>query len=283
MNPIPPLPKVSSIPIQLSIVEPNRRQIVTPPENALEVKENKTAKYLSDKNLQTEKEQIKKGSGKKTEIPVRSKAAQPSSPEKPEQKRIKTLKLKEDLVQSKFGLKPSEIEKLKENPNKVQQEFSRPEGSGAAFLGLGGVPDFLPDLPDGDITFLNTKASQFAVFVRRVATRVFGQMRQTGWDYLRAEDIRSIKDFARVRTILDPNGKVLSVSLIQSSGNRKFDDVLVNAARIAAADKNPPQEAALSDGNYHFIFQSRSWVRGVIGRSGNPTERRWLLLSTGLE
>src|SRR5690606_20546577 len=67
--------------------------------------------------------------------------------------------------------------------------FSRPAGSGARFIGASGAPDHLPSLPDGDITLLNTKANQFAVFVRRVATQVFGELRLTGWESLLASDI----------------------------------------------------------------------------------------------
>ena len=53
-------------------------------------------------------------------------------------------------------------------------------GTGAKFFGNSGSTDYLPNLPDGDITLLNTKADHFAVFVRRVAARVFAALRSSG-------------------------------------------------------------------------------------------------------
>jgi TonB family protein len=162
--------------------------------------------------------------------------------------------------------------------------FSRPVGSGAAFLGTGGVRDFLPGLPDGDITLLNAKASQYASFVRRVATQVFGLMRQTGWDQLRAPDIRQIGGFSTVRAVLSPSGQLLRVEVLEESGSTRFDLVLSEAAKRGAKDPNPPPGAAASDGNIRMIFKSRSWVDiGSGGRSGGLVERRWLFLATGLE
>jgi TonB family protein len=162
--------------------------------------------------------------------------------------------------------------------------FSRPAGSGAAFLGSGGVRDFLPGLPDGDITLLNAKASQYASFVRRVATQVFGLMRQTGWDQLRAPDIRQIGGFSSVRAVLSPSGQLLRVEVLEESGSTKFDRVLSEATKRGAKDPNPPPGAAASDGNIRMIFKSRSWVDiGSGGRSGGVMERRWLFLATGLE
>lgn len=169
-------------------------------------------------------------------------------------------------------------------PLKNYRAFSRPSGSGAAFLGTGGVRDFLPGLPDGDITLLNAKASTYAGFVRRVATQVFALMRQSGWDQLVYGDIRSINDFNTVIAVLSPDGRFLRAELKDGSGNSKFDTILVDAAQRGARDPNPPEGAASADGTIRFIFKSRSWAEGgASAQSGAPIERRWLMLATGLE
>jgi hypothetical protein len=198
-------------------------------------------------------------------------------------------------------LNPAEVVKDVLNPERepleerTQQEprrsstaayraFSRPQGSGAAFIGRGGVADLLPNLPDGDITMLNAKADQYAVFVRRVASQVFGQLRTSGWQSLTANDIRSLQEFTEVRAQLSPQGELMRVTLTSSSGSVRFDEVVKLSAQKGARDPNPPAGAAASDGTIKFIFRAKSWVQyGGNPRNGAPVERRWLLLATGLE
>jgi hypothetical protein len=184
-----------------------------------------------------------------------------------------------------------------ESPTKAQQParaaagdlshykaFSRPPGSGASFLGTGGVTDYLPNLPDGDITLLNEKASTYAGFVRRVAVQVFTQLRSQGWERLSMGDIRHMNDFTTVEAVLSPTGQLVRTNLVETSGSSRFDSVLVQAVSFGAKDPNPPAGARASDGQIHFIFKARSWAdMGSDPRSGAPSERRWLLLSTGLE
>lgn len=162
--------------------------------------------------------------------------------------------------------------------------FSRPSGSGAAFIGLRGSTDYLPNLPDGDLTLLNTKADRFAVFVRRVASQVFGQLRSSGWEQLRPQDIHSMTDFTEVRASLSLTGELLSVRIVSTSGSSRFDEVVLSSAKRGVSDPNPPAEAAAADGTIKFIFRARSWSRYAGSpRTGAPMERRWLLLATGLE
>ncbi len=161
--------------------------------------------------------------------------------------------------------------------------FSRPMGSGAKFLGSFGSSMYLPNLPDGDLTLLNTKAEHFAVFVRRVATRVFSELRQSGWESLSAMDIRSINSFSEVEVIMSLNGKILNSSLLSSSGSFEFDNILQKAVRIAATDNNPPESAKIDDGNIHFLFQAKSWSRNAVNPNGMIGEQRWLFLSSGLK
>ena len=162
--------------------------------------------------------------------------------------------------------------------------FSRPTGSGARFLGVRGTPDYLPHLPDGDMTLLNEKADRFAVFVRRVATQVFGQIRSTGWAVLRARDIRDISGYATIIAVLSPEGDLIKTMLRSSSGSAKFDAALKQAVQVGARDPHPPPDAAAEDGNFYFIFKAKSWVKlSGNARGRGASERRWLMLATGLE
>ena len=164
------------------------------------------------------------------------------------------------------------------------EPFSRTPGSGARIIGFNGTSDYLPDIPDGDITLLNAKADKYAVFVRRVATQVFNQLRQSGWDTLQARDIQGIRGYAVVRAVLSPQGRLLSVELISSCDSARFDEALRQSVKTGARDPNPPADAIASDGNFRFIFMAKSWVRAHSDpRSGMLGEQRWLLLKSGLE
>ena len=145
---------------------------------------------------------------------------------------------------------------------------------------LSGSPDFVPNIPDGEMTLLNTKADKFAVFVRRVGAQVFGLLRRNNWQRMSAQEIRRIEDFSTVEAVLSPKGEFLSVKILDSSGSVAFDGVLKSAAQGGSWDQNPPKGATADDGNIHFLFKSRVWARP--GGPDGMTERRWLLLATGL-
>ncbi|MFN8389190.1 MAG: hypothetical protein U0136_02730 [Bdellovibrionota bacterium] len=142
-----------------------------------------------------------------------------------------------------------------------------------------GSSDHLPEIPDGDITLLNAKADRFAVFVRRVALQVFGALRRTGWQELHYSEVRRINGFATVEAVMSRTGKLLSVTVTDSSGSTAFDGTLSRAASEGTWDQNPPSEAAASDQKIHFVFKARTWGRPG---QGGVSEQRWLLLGTGL-
>lgn len=198
------------------------------------------------------------------------------------------LKLDDKTTLEKFGL----VRGGGETGNKVEnggspggsRPFSRPYGSGAAFIGTFGTPDLLPNLPDGDLTLLNTKASKFAVFVRRVATQVFAQIRSVGWSTITGIEINQASDYVTLSATMSPQGDLIALNLATSSGSPSFDQLVLNATRKGAKDSNPPRDALASDGNIHFIFKSRSWAQLTTDpRNGAPSERRWIMLATGLE
>lgn len=279
-------------------------QIVSPPDIQTESRPD-NPKYISDKDNKAEIETIKRGDlggspGQDTSAETSKKSVPIEAPKSPretgkakqnsetlallQKPKQKKLKLQDQNLLSKYGEQQNEKVDANQSVGSSQpKEFSRASGSGAAFFGTRGTPDYLPQLPDGDLTLLNTKASQYAVFVRRVATRVFGQLRQNGWDSLMASDIHRITDMVTVEASLNPTGKLVEARILQGSGSTKFDEILLLAVKKGIEDQNPPPEAALDDGNFYFIFKSRSWSRGAINRSGLPTEQRWLLLGTGLK
>ena len=162
--------------------------------------------------------------------------------------------------------------------------FSRSAGSGARFIGLNGSSDYIQGVSDGDITLLNAKADKFAVFVRRVATQVFYQLKQQGWEYISASDIRQIQQDAVFRAKLSPQGNLLDVEFLQKSNSQNFDNIVLSAIQKSASGPHPPQDARAKDGNIYFIFMTKAWVQmGLARRGGIPRENRWLLLKTGLE
>jgi hypothetical protein len=180
-------------------------------------------------------------------------------------------------MQSKFGELPAPADEKRPAP----RPFSRPPGSGAAIIGMRGNPDYLPNLPDGDLTLLNEKADQYAVFVIRVATQVFGQLRSSGWEQLQYGDIANISDYNTIEAILSPRGELLRVLIHAGSGSARFDRIVEASVTRGARDPNPPPGAAAPDGNVHFIFKAKSWSE--VGHQGRMYERRWLTLATGLE
>lgn len=202
---------------------------------------------------------------------------------------LKDLKLDDDTLSQRFGASLPKPQ-TQRPPTSKQADlsnyaaFSRPPGSGAAFLGAGGVNDHLPSLPDGDITLLNAKANTYAGFVRRVAIQVFTQLRTQGWEQLSRREIQQLQDFTTVEAVLSPTGKFIRLQLIGGSGSVSFDSVVKLSVESGAQDPNPPEGARAADGNIHFIFKARSWAAAAFNpRSGAPVEQRWILLATGLE
>lgn len=202
---------------------------------------------------------------------------------------LKNLKLDDATLAMKFGSQPSKATKQSSNAAPAAtlneyQAFSRPPGSGAAFLGNAGINDHLPNLPDGDITLLNAKANIYASFVRRVAVQVFTQLRSQGWEKLSQQQIQQLSDFTTIEAVLSLQGKLLSVRILSSSGSTHFDSVVNLSVSAGVRDPNPPPGAEAQDGAIHFIFKARSWSQmGFNRRSGASLEQRWLLLATGLE
>ncbi len=287
------------------------RQVV-PPSQRPEAAPLTPTPHLSDRDTQTDREQIRRGG---SESPAESAAeSHPSSiagsitpprapaktaPRKQQQSKDETpkqLSSKERVRDSspKLHLTPDDLlatlsrlpngdttspsaeaqttEPVRERALQEARPFSR-----NAFRSKTGVSDFLPGIPDGDITLLNAKADRYAVFVRRVALQVFSALRQENWHSLSAAEIGRIDGFSVVEAVLSPSGTLLSTRILEHSGSSPFDQALSKAANKGAWDQNPPKGAEAEDGKFRFIFKARTWARRT-----ERGEDRWLLLGTGL-
>jgi len=319
-SPVLTVPEQTAIDVTFEVPKTNapKKQIVSPPQ----VKSNAppiNTDRISEVDATAIKEQVKRGTegglpgepaqpmppspqqkqpqAKPQEQPQKA----PPEPKAPPQKQpapqkapktgelhLKDLKLDDATLAMKFGTTPKKALSAPSASSSTPDlsdyaAFSRPPGSGATFVGSGGVSDHLPNLPDGDITLLNAKANTYAGFVRRVAVQVFAQLRSQGWEKLSMNEVRRIADFTTIEAVLSPEGRFMTMHLVEGSGSSSFDSVVKLSVSNGARDPNPPAGARASDGNIHFIFKARSWSSVGMARSGNASEQRWILLATGLE
>jgi len=131
-----------------------------------------------------------------------------------------------------------------------------------------GSMDFLPDVREGDITLLNTKAEVFAPFVRRVAMRVF----QNFWISLKRDLVGSAlatTETVEAEAIMDPAGEMIAFNVNQRSARISLasDRRLQQACNVGFFDRNPPPGARAADGSIHFIMRTNVEV--------GPSPRGW--------
>lgn len=119
-----------------------------------------------------------------------------------------------------------------------------------------GTPDFLPDIRQGSLTLLNTKAHRFAPFVRRVALRVFQHLIIHQRKQLNLDDVVAARDVVTVQAKLDTQGNLKKLLIQTRSGSHAVDDALLKACTQGAWDENPPPEAIAEDGYINFMFRS---------------------------
>lgn len=119
-----------------------------------------------------------------------------------------------------------------------------------------GTPDFLPDIRQGNLTFLNTKAHRFAPFVRRVAMRVFQHLIIYQRKQLKIDDVVAAREMVTVQAKLDTQGNLKKLLIQTRSGSYAVDSSLLEACKQGAWDENPPAEALAEDGFINFIFRS---------------------------
>lgn len=250
---------------EANIIVEERKQIVSPSENK-ETPPNET-KNISDHDSSAIKEMIKRSDSSKTSR-SESKIPHPS-------KDLSSAQSDEAKIGLSNTQKLSTLKLSQESLLKSLITDQKPNLS-------AGVQDYLPSVSDGEITMLNAKADKFATFVRRVAEQVFAQIKGGGFLGLSIAELQKIKKAVRFRAVLSPKGELLRVESIFTSGVSSFDTVVRRAVEKGALDPNPPSAAAGTDGNFYFLFESEA--KGWIEESSRGrNERRWLILSTGLE
>lgn len=119
-----------------------------------------------------------------------------------------------------------------------------------------GTPDDLPDIQQGNLTFLNTKAHRFAPFVRRVALRVFQHLIILQRKNLNINDVVAAREMSTIEAKLDDKGTLKGLVIQTRSGSYAIDSALLKACEHGAWDENPPPEAHAEDGLIHFVFRS---------------------------
>jgi hypothetical protein len=131
-----------------------------------------------------------------------------------------------------------------------------PRESLLSLPGPNGTPDFLPDIRQGGLTLLNTKAHRFAPFVRRVALRVFQHLIIHQRKQLKLDDVVAAREMVTVQAKLDTQGNLKKLLIQTRSGSYAVDASLLEACKQGAWDENPPPEAIAEDGFINFIFRS---------------------------
>ena len=94
--------------------------------------------------------------------------------------------------------------------------------------GPTGTPDHLPDVQQGKMTFLNTKAHRFAPFVRRVAQRVFQHLVISQRRNLQLDDVIAARDWVTIEAKLTVDGELTGLVLRSRSGSYSIDESLLN-------------------------------------------------------
>jgi outer membrane biosynthesis protein TonB len=288
-----PLPTYSDLNLILDEdkpINPIKRIMVSPSENLKEEAPKKETNLLSDKDTNVEREQIKRGLEGSLTPPIK-KTPQKVEVQKATKSKQEASALNKKVIKegNNLFIDPSKItmneflkEQTSESASKANEKSKQNNESliaSMAGIGSGGNSDFLPGLPDGDITMLNAKADRFAVFVRRVALQVFSALRQSNWvDHPQLSGGFQTEG-VNIRATLSAEGEFIKAEILTPSGLVVFDNTVLASVRKGAWDRNPPKGALAGDGTIKFIFQSKAWVRSTSpGR-----KKQWLLLGTGLE
>jgi len=160
-------------------------------------------------------------------------------------------------------------------------------GSGTGFSSRPGIADYLPDVREGSVTLLNTKAERFAPFVRRVATRIFQHMSIRLSQSARRGVAGSGRDIVVVEAVMNRQGRMVNARIVEQQLQTSLgvDRELLNATRPETFfDSNPPDGAEGNDGNIHFILVVDLNVQsGTDARSNRPSTGYYGVISVGLD
>ncbi len=140
-------------------------------------------------------------------------------------------------------------------PNNIPSSLL-PNSEDAKQTAGGPMNDYLPDVEEGEGTWLNTRAFKYATYFNRIKRMVSGN-----WNPLTVQrrydpyfTTYGYKDrHTRVWVSLDTHGNLEEVKIIQSCGVDYLDQEAVRAIAAAAPFPNPP-EGIVEEGHVRFPF-----------------------------
>ncbi|MGZ3741656.1 MAG: energy transducer TonB family protein, partial [Bdellovibrionota bacterium] len=254
------LDKMPPPPSALAQEKDRKRQIVETETSADQVKP-KDADYLGEHDQAVDKQtkarqvdifrkggvQSKAGSGGKPQIALKDLAPPSSKPVSPP-------------TQAEIdGMRAQEKQQLaRQEHNAGGQESADNPGSASN--------DFLENVKEGDRTLLNTKEFVYFSYYRRIREKLEvawnSKLRSTMDTYMYGgRHLANDRNYITgVVVVLDRNGKITAVKVLQNSGARDLDDAAVGAFNEAGPFPDPP--AGLVDKNgqiqirWDFILQS---------------------------
>jgi hypothetical protein len=262
-EPAPP-PEPEAVPIPLP-----QTQIVSPPD-AGEEKAPEATRLLSDRDVTVEEQSVRRG-----EPPAGTDAeASPAAPRPPDRSAsapslAALLPGASRLASEGYGERETGESAPPPEANAPRQQDLLKYGDWKSASRRPGTLDFLPDVREGDITLLNTKAEMFAPFVRRVAVRVF----QNLMIFLRrdlAGASAAAGESVTIEAVMDRAGNLIALVPRERSATSSLgtDRNLERACHEGFFDRNPPRGAEAADGRIHFLLSTRVAVLG--GPNGQP-------------
>jgi len=274
-EPEPPPPPPQEEPPEQAIPLPEQ-QIVSPSEAGEEIPPPEDTRLLSDRDNVVEEQMVRRGEpaqqvGEEADEPEPAEPdAEPEAPEKgdPEagggNQQLAALPKLDDLLPSALQLAGEGYGVAPGKPGVEEQEAKKEDSPPRRFENIWlptskeiGTLDFLPDVREGDITLLNTKAELFAPFVRRVAVRVF----QNLLILLRRELPHltgTAEETVTMEAVMTKAGDLASMTIKERSSDLAVGSgrMLQQACRQGFFDRNPPAGAESDDGQIHFLLRT---------------------------
>jgi len=267
------------------------QQIVSPSEGGEERPPEKT-RFLSDRDSTVKEQSIRRGEPEPGPEPPPEKVAraEPAGKDTGESKPAQQKRGEADRQELAALPKLPGLDELLPNASRLATEgYGRPQEAEspsektqeahADLLKYGdawraartrpGALDFLPDVREGDITLLNTKAELFSPFVRRVAVRVFGHLVILLRRTLDGVSTSS-QEWVSIEAVMNKHGDLTSLEVKDRSSSSVLglDRSLQRACYEGFFDRNPPNGAEAEDGQIHFVLHIRvASVAGPNGRS----------------
>jgi hypothetical protein len=284
--PAPPAPPPPAVP---------DLQLVNPSDEGEETAPDKT-RFFSDRDNKVKEEMVRRGEPapgegdttgaeapkpeKKAEVaPASAAQAKPKRGEKPAHTQLASLPGLDRLLPDAVEIAGEDYgkEKADAKAESESQVAQRNRRGGSAWLPQSnriGTLDYLPDVREGDITLLNTKAERFAPFVRRVALRVFQNLVIS----LR-RDVNQLsfnsEESVTMKAVMNMQGDLVRTEITKRSPTIALgtDRRLQQACVEGFFDRNPPPEARLPDGNIHFLFEAQV----IVLASPNSPQRGYAI------